>query len=47
MTRAPGHPRTCNEDGDGDDDGDDDDDDGDDHVSHDDDWNMYLRNEYL
>ena len=34
MTRAPGHPRTCNEDGDGDDDednedGDDGDDDGD------------------
>ena len=42
MTRAPGHPRTCNEDGDGDDDDDDDD-----HVSHDDDWNMYLRKEYL
>ena len=43
MTRAPGHPRTCNEDGDGDDDDDDDDD----HVSPDDDWNMYVRNEYL
>ena len=30
MTRAPGHPRTCDEDGDGEDDEDDDDDDGDD-----------------